>query len=79
LKNAERSLTSEQDDFIRKAFIGGCTEVFETFGEFIFVYDLNSAYCAAMANCLMPAGKPSGIFSVEKPEAFFLFELDYFF
>ena len=73
------AVTGEQDVFIRKAFFGGRTEVFETFTGQNHYYDINSAYCAAMVEYNMPTGRPIGPYKVEDPYGFNKYEFDNFF
>lgn len=51
-----RGLNEVQEDFIRKTYFGGRVEIFKTYGENLFYYDVNSLYPAMMLND-MPVGR----------------------
>ena len=53
-KNKEEC-TGCAEEWIRKGYFGGRTEMFETFGERLHYYDINSSYVAAMRE-EMPVG-----------------------
>lgn len=51
-------LNFNQDEFIRKSFFGGVTEIYKPIGYNIKVYDINSMYPSVMKYNDMPIGKP---------------------
>lgn len=57
--NDERGLriSVKYDDFVRKSYHGGRTEVFKRYGRNLFYYDVNSMYPSVMKNRPYPAGK----------------------
>lgn len=57
-KTPLHKLTSNIDEFIRKSYFGGATEIYKPLGFDIKVYDVNSMYPAAMIDNDMPIGKP---------------------
>ena len=50
-------LTKSEEEFIRTAYMGGRTEVFEQVGNGLFHYDVNSMYPYVMANNYYPTGQ----------------------
>lgn len=47
-----------EDKFIRRAYFGGRTYVFQPYGEDLYYYDVNSLYPYIMKEYPMPASKP---------------------
>jgi len=47
-----------EDQFIRRAYFGGRTDVFQPYGEDLYYYDVNSLYPYIMKEYPMPASKP---------------------
>jgi hypothetical protein len=50
--------TMNQDNFIRKGYYGGHTDMFKPKGEDLYYYDVNSLYPFVMKEFDMPGGKP---------------------
>jgi hypothetical protein len=72
------NLTFTQDDFIRKSYIGGRTEIYKPIHmKESYYYDVNSLYPYVMANMDMPVGvpihRPSEYFKANKLGDFFGF------
>lgn len=64
---------------ISEAYFGGNVDVYKTYGENIYIYDINSLYPYIMKNCLMPVDNPvyfEGDITIKDKNAFGFFEVD---
>lgn len=52
-------LSKDQEEFVRKSYYGGRTEVYKNLGENLYHYDVNSLYPHAMQSNFYPTGKAS--------------------
>lgn len=59
-------LTENQDNFVRKSYLGGISDVYKFYGENLVSLDVNSLYPASMRNNPMPVGKGEWVYDQEE-------------